>query len=133
VRRAFLAGLVALAMAGCQGVATPTPSDVEMLDTRVTVGPERTCAEMQFSDTRCTLLTLRAARHFEDARPDVDFASQELHEAGPAPAGQSPIPASQVAVAVFVFVLDDGSRIGVPVLCPAAGSTTDQTCNPQLQ
>jgi hypothetical protein len=129
--RAVLAALVGLAIVGCQ--ATPSPADVEMLDERVTAGPERTCSELGFSATRCTLLTLRAANHLEEARPEAEIESRELHAAGPAPDGRSPIPASQVAVAVFVFVLADGTRVGVPVLCPAAGSTTDQTCNPQLQ
>jgi hypothetical protein len=128
---ALCAALLPVVLAACQ--PGPSTNDVELLDGRVTIGPERSCGDLGFSDTRCTLLTLRAARHLEEAHPDATIAERELHEAGPAPAGASPIPSSQEAVAVFVFTLDDGSRVGVPILCPTGGSTSDQACNPLLQ
>jgi hypothetical protein len=126
--RPVLAVLVGLALAACQA-ATP----VEMSDPRVAAGGVKSCADLGLSDVRCTLLKLRAARELETLRPDAEATEQELHEAVAPPAGQSPIPGTQVAVAVVVFTLDDGSSLGVPVLCPREPPEGDPACNPQTQ
>ena len=66
------------------------------------------------------------------ARPGADVASRAVHEVGAAPAGQSPLPDSQVVAAVFVFTLADGSRVGVPILCPRDPSGADRACDPRV-
>jgi hypothetical protein len=130
VIRRVPAALLALALAACQ--AAPPPS-VEPIDPRVSVGAARSCHELGLSDVRCTLLRLRAAKTFEEARPEAVVASQELHEAGTPPHGQSPIPGSQTVPVVVVFILEDGARVSVPVLCPRNPSGNDPACNPQVQ
>ncbi len=118
------------ALAACQPAM---PTTIPTTDARVATGGVRTCAELGFSDVRCSLVRLRAARQLETDRPDVRATSQELHEAVAPVAGQSPLPTTQVAVAVVVFTLQDGSRVGVPVLCPRDPSGDDQACNPQIE
>ena len=127
--RPIAAALVALLLAACQAV----PAPVEILDPRIGLGALRSCAELGLSDVRCTLVRLRAARTLQDARPDAVVTSQVLHEAGAAPAGQSPIPRSQLVAAVVVFTMNDGSRVGVPVLCPTDPSGADRTCDPRIR
>lgn len=130
MRRLVLAATLAATVLGCQ----PTGPAIETTDPRVTVGAQRSCSELGLSEVRCTLVTLRAARQLDEARPGhVSIDTQALHEAGAPPAGQSPIPASQAVAAVVVFTLDDGSRIGVPVLCPTDPSGGDQACDPRIQ
>jgi hypothetical protein len=130
VIRRVIAAALAVALAACQ--AAPAPS-VEPLDPRVSVGAIRTCAELGLSDIRCSLLKLRAAKALLDTHPGAVVESQELHEAGTPPAGQSAVPGSQVVAMVMVYVLDGGSRVSVPVLCPRDADGGDPACNPQVE
>lgn len=125
--------LLALLIAGLAGCQPTAPSQIPTTDARVATGAVRTCAELGFSDVRCSLVRLRAARELETDRPDARPTAQELHEALAPVTSQSPLPVSQVAVAVVVFTLEDGSRIGVPVLCPREPSGSDPACNPQVE
>ena len=127
--RRLLAGVVLLALLGCAG---PTASPIQMTDPRASAGAPKSCAELGFSDVRCTFMTLRAAQALERAHPDADVASRQFHEAGTPPAGHSPLPTSQVVAAVVVFTLDDGSRIGIAILCPREPSGADQVCDPRI-
>jgi hypothetical protein len=38
-----------------------------------------------------------------------------------------------VVPGVVVFTLEDGSRVGVPLLCPREPSDADQACDPRVQ
>jgi hypothetical protein len=124
-----VAALLALALAACQ----PAPA-IETTDPRVAAGPAKSCADLEISAVRCTLLTLRAAAQLDDERPDhAEVTAQAMHEAVEPVAGQSPLPDSTVTPAVVVFTLADGSRIGVPLLCPREPSAADRACDPRVQ
>ncbi|HVL53306.1 MAG TPA: hypothetical protein VM344_03515 [Vitreimonas sp.] len=127
-RRVLLALLAGL-LAACQAF----PAPIQMTDPRVTAGAERSCEQLGLSDIRCTLLILRAAAELDRSHPDAVVTGRELHEAGAAPAGQSPIPSSQVVAAIVVFTLEGGSRVGVPLICPRDPAGSDQACNPQVE
>jgi len=120
---------LALGLVACQ----TTPA-IDMIDARVTAGAGKTCAELELSSVRCTLLTLRAAKALDEERPNhARVTSQAFHEAGEAGAGQSAMPDSIVVPGVVVFTLDDGTRVGVPLLCPRQPDSSDQACNPRVQ
>jgi hypothetical protein len=125
-----IAGVVlAFALAACQAAAP-----IDMTDPRVTAGAEKSCADLEISSVRCTLLTLRAARSLDDERPDhAPVASQAIHEAEAPAEGQERLPDSVVVPGVVVFTLEDGSRVGVPLLCPRTPSVTDDACNPAVR
>ena len=125
---------VALTLVTATLAACATAPAIETTDPRVTAGPPRSCADLDLSSVRCTLLTLRAARMLDDQRPNHPrVTAQAFHEAGgPAP-GQSPVPDGLVVPGVVVFTLEDGSRIGVPVLCPREPSDADRACDPRVQ
>lgn len=129
-RRRVAAALFALAVAACQ----PAQPAIDMTDTRVAAGAPRSCAELELSSVRCTLLTLRAAQRLEVDRPDhAPVASQAMHEATAPAEGKEGVPDSIVVPAVVVFTLEDGSRVGVPLLCPRASDGSDRACDPRVQ
>ncbi len=133
MRRLLSVVLPAVLLASALGCQPATPT-IETIDPRVTAGAQKSCSELGLSDVRCTLLTLRAARELDEERPDhAGIDGQTLHEAGPAPAGQSPIPGSQTVAMVVVFQLEDGSQVGVPLFCPSNPSGQDQACDPRIQ
>ncbi len=104
-----------------------------MTDPRVSVGAERTCEELELSEIRCSLLTLRAARELDTARPEHPrVTDRSLHEAGDTPSGQEPLPDSLVVPAVVVFTLEGGARVGVPLFCPRDADGSDQACDPRI-
>lgn len=122
------AALLAVVVIACRPAAP-----IDVTDPRVAVGAERSCHDLGLSSVRCTLVTLRAAQLLEEERPDhAPIESQALHEAVAPPAGQEGVPASTVVPAVVVFTLEDGSRVGVPLLCPATPGD-DEACNPQVR
>jgi hypothetical protein len=132
-RRRALAALVAVAavaMAGCQ-LSAPT---IDMTDARVAAGAQRSCAELELTEVRCTLITLRGAALLEEQRPDHPdlTGAAVLHEARTAD-GQSPLPENTVVPAVVVFTTADGAKIGVPVLCPAGADESDPACDPRTE
>jgi hypothetical protein len=105
-----------------------------MIDPRVTAGAQRSCAELGLSAVRCTLVTLRGTALLDEQRPDHGaIASQALHAVGDAAAGQSPLPEDTVIPAVVVFTMADGSRIGVPVLCPRGAGASDPACDTRTE
>ena len=105
-----------------------------MTDPRVSAGAQRTCAELELSAVRCTLVTLRGTKLLDEQRPDHgEIASQALHAATARAAGQSPLPGDTVVPAVVVFTMADGSRIGVPVICPVGADESDPACDPRTE
>jgi hypothetical protein len=126
-----LAGLaIALVVAAC---GTPQAS-YDVLVSNVFVGAERSCADLELSDVRCTAIILRAARELDDMRPGHALVkSRSLHEKGQPPAGASVAPLTEDVPAIVVFVLADGTQVAIPILCPRGGSTTDNACNPRVQ
>jgi hypothetical protein len=105
-----------------------------MIDPRVSAGAQRSCADLELSAVRCTLVTLRGTALLDEQRPDHGaITSQALHAVGEAPAGQSPLPENTVVPAVVVFTMADGSRIGVPVLCPRGATESDPACDVRTQ
>lgn len=120
--------LLAVVFAGCSG------QPVDMTDPRVSAGAERSCAELELSEIRCSLLTLRAASELDTARPGhARVTGRTLHEEGDRPAGQEPVPDSLLVPAVVVFVLEGGERIGVPLFCPRSSDGADRACDPRVQ
>ena len=131
MKRRLLASLVAVAVAACQ--ATPSTPPVDMTDARVALGPTKTCKDLGISSVRCTLLTLRATTKLDEARPGhAKIATYEFHEPASPPAGASAIPSSEVVAGIVVFTLQDGSKVGIPIVCPRAAGG-DQACNPEVQ
>jgi hypothetical protein len=128
------AALLALALLGVAGACQPTAPAIDMTDPRVAAGPQRSCAELELTEVRCTLVTLRGATLLEEQRPDHPElkSGAVLHEAETA-SGQSPLPENTTVPAVVVFTTTDGSRIGVPVLCPVGADESDPACDPRTE
>jgi hypothetical protein len=131
VNRRLLACFLAVAVAGCQ--AAPSTPPVDMTDARVALGLAKTCEDLAISPVRCTLLTLRATTRLDEARPGhAKITAYEFHEPATPPAGGSAIASSEVVAAIVVFTLRDGSRVGIPIVCPRAAGG-DQACNPEVR
>ena len=123
----LLLGLL-VALGACGG------QTVDMTDPRVTAGAERSCEQLELSEIRCSLLTLRAAQELDTARPGhARVADRAMHEAGDPAAGQERLPATLVVPAVVVFTLEDGQRVGVPLICPRDADGSDRACDPRVQ
>ena len=105
-----------------------------MIAPDVYVGAERSCRDLDLSDVRCTAIILRAVVELDEARPGhAAVKSRSLHADGQPPAGTTPAPRTVDVPAIVVFLLEDGKRVAVPILCPRGGSTTDNACNPRVQ
>jgi hypothetical protein len=131
VRWRLATGLaLGLVLAAC---GAPQPS-YDVIAPNVYVGAERTCGDLELSDVRCTAIILRAVMELDEARPGhAAIRSRSLHAEEQPPSGVSPAPRTEDVPAIVVFVLDDGTRVAVPVFCPRGGSTSDNACNPRVQ
>ena len=116
-------------LAGCG-----SPPVYDVIVPNVYVGPERSCRDLDLSDVRCTAIILRAVVELDDARPGhAGVKSRSLHQEGGPPSGVTPAPRTEDVPAIVVFLLEDGNRVAVPILCPRGGSTTDNACNPRVR
>ena len=127
MRHVIAVALAALLLGACQQ-ATPDVDDVT--EPGVVVGAQRTCAELDLSDIRCTTLVLRAAATLDAERPDhADVTGQTLHEEADPPAGTTNPPRTTTIPLIVVFTLEDGSRVAVPTHCPREPASGDQGCD----
>jgi hypothetical protein len=135
MRRTLRAALAALVLASASLAACqPTVSPYDVVEPNVFVGPQRTCAELELSDIRCTILQLRAAAALDAQRPGhAGIASRTLHAEGAPPAGQSIPPRTTTIPVIVVFNLEDGSRIAIPTHCPRLPDAGDEGCDTRVR
>jgi hypothetical protein len=128
--RGLVALLAVLVLVACNPVASPS---YDVTDPTVRVGPQRTCAELQLSDIRCTLLQLRAATQLDVERPGHGPYTTTLHQEAAPAAGESVPPRTTVVPLIVVFKLESGPSVAVPVHCPREPTGGDQACDPRIQ
>ena len=126
----LVALLAVLVLGACNPVASPS---YDVTDPTVRVGPQRSCAELDLSDIRCTLLQLRAATLLDVERPGHGPYTTTLHEAAAPAAGESVPPRTTVIPVIVVFKLQSGTSVAVPVHCPREPTGGDQACDPRIQ
>jgi len=131
MRQIIAVALATILFAACQQ-ATPDVDDVT--EPGILVGAQRSCAELELSDIRCTTLVLRAAAALDAARPDhADVTGQTLHEEGNPPAGTTLPPRTTTIPLIVVFTLEDGRRVAVPTHCPREPAAGDQGCDSRVR